>query len=200
LSPKWSDIFKSSSSNSPKAKIELYSHKSKYSLGEQVTGSIKIISEEEFLVNQLNVCLSCNETKKKTRVSGSQYGTFQTEYWDSATIYNNSCKIFGNVQIPSGFNQTYPYAIDISFAAKETLYSIDHNVKWHLFALMEPVGRPHIRTQTYEIQVASPQVSHSSPIVKEVTREVVLIPCSYCSGLMPQTSIFCPNCGARRRA
>ena len=34
---------------------------------------------------------------------------------------------------------------------------------------------------------------------KETIREVVLIPCSYCSGLMPQTAIFCPNCGARRK-
>jgi len=32
-----------------------------------------------------------------------------------------------------------------------------------------------------------------------VTREVVMIPCAYCRGLMPQTSAFCPNCGARRR-
>jgi len=32
-----------------------------------------------------------------------------------------------------------------------------------------------------------------------VTREVVMIPCEYCGSLMPQTSIFCPNCGARRK-
>jgi hypothetical protein len=36
-------------------------------------------------------------------------------------------------------------------------------------------------------------------ISKETVREVVLIPCAYCSGLMPQTSTFCPNCGARRK-
>jgi len=34
---------------------------------------------------------------------------------------------------------------------------------------------------------------------KEIVREVVLIPCAYCGGLMPQTSTFCPNCGARRK-
>ena len=37
-------------------------------------------------------------------------------------------------------------------------------------------------------------------IQKEVViREVVLIPCQYCGGLMPQTATFCPNCGARRK-
>ena len=38
------------------------------------------------------------------------------------------------------------------------------------------------------------------PIQKEViTKEIVMLPCSYCGGLMPQTSIFCPNCGAQRK-
>jgi len=37
-------------------------------------------------------------------------------------------------------------------------------------------------------------------VQKEViTKEVVMIPCKYCSGLMPQISVFCPNCGAQRK-
>ncbi len=32
-----------------------------------------------------------------------------------------------------------------------------------------------------------------------ITKEVVMISCKYCQGLMPQTSIFCPNCGAQRK-
>jgi len=35
---------------------------------------------------------------------------------------------------------------------------------------------------------------------REIIKEVVMIPCRYCSGLMPQTSTFCPNCGARRQS
>ena len=35
---------------------------------------------------------------------------------------------------------------------------------------------------------------------REVIKEVVMIPCAHCGNLMPQTSIFCPNCGARRKA
>ncbi len=37
-------------------------------------------------------------------------------------------------------------------------------------------------------------------IVKEtIVKELVMIPCAFCRSLMPQTSTFCPNCGARRR-
>jgi hypothetical protein len=51
----------------------------------------------------------------------------------------------------------------------------------------------------------TPAPAPPSPIqqVKEVketiTKEVVLIPCEYCRGLMPQTATFCPNCGAKRK-
>lgn len=33
-----------------------------------------------------------------------------------------------------------------------------------------------------------------------IVKEVVMIPCSYCGGLMPQTAIYCPHCGARRKS
>ena len=42
--------------------------------------------------------------------------------------------------------------------------------------------------------------SENSENQKVILREVVLIPCQYCGGLMPQTAIFCPNCGARRKS
>ena len=35
---------------------------------------------------------------------------------------------------------------------------------------------------------------------KEIIKEVVMIPCQYCGSLMPQTSLFCNNCGAKRKA
>lgn len=45
-----------------------------------------------------------------------------------------------------------------------------------------------------------PPPSTQPMIQKEViTKEVVMIPCEYCGGLMVQTSTFCSNCGAQRR-
>jgi len=41
---------------------------------------------------------------------------------------------------------------------------------------------------------AEPQVRE-----KVIVKEVVLIPCKYCGGLMPQTATFCPDCGARKK-
>jgi len=35
---------------------------------------------------------------------------------------------------------------------------------------------------------------------KVIVKEVVMLPCQYCQSLMPQTSKFCPHCGARRKS
>jgi hypothetical protein len=67
-----------------------------------------------------------------------------------------------------------------------------------LSATMKVKGRMSGRSQVEdsgEITVLKPSATQ-----KEVVKEVVLIPCKYCGGLMPQTAIFCPNCGARRSA
>jgi len=34
---------------------------------------------------------------------------------------------------------------------------------------------------------------------REVIKEIVMIPCTYCGTLMPQAATSCPNCGATRR-
>jgi len=36
-------------------------------------------------------------------------------------------------------------------------------------------------------------------IEKETIKEIVMVPCIYCGSLMPQTALFCNNCGAGRK-
>jgi hypothetical protein len=33
-----------------------------------------------------------------------------------------------------------------------------------------------------------------------IVKEVVMVPCKYCAGLMPNTASFCSSCGAPRKA
>ena len=47
--------------------------------------------------------------------------------------------------------------------------------------------------------VVSASVSTSVVQTEVITREVVMIPCAYCGGLMIQTATFCNNCGAKRK-
>lgn len=45
------------------------------------------------------------------------------------------------------------------------------------------------------------KVAMTSPTYQKevIIKEVVMMPCDYCKALMPQTSVFCPSCGARRK-
>ncbi|XHH07555.1 MAG: zinc ribbon domain-containing protein [Candidatus Bathyarchaeia archaeon] len=185
----------------PKAKIDLTLEKSKFLLGEQIRGQATIISQEEIDVTDVSVVLTCNESVKKTRVTSSQYGTHQSDYWDQGEIYRAKHVFYQNCHLAQGLNQTCTFALLVPTAAKETCYSIDRYVKWYLTSTFDVKGRPDIHTETYEVLIEKPIVAATTyaPVIKEVVKEIVLIPCGYCGSLMPQTAIFCPNCGARRK-
>jgi len=54
------------------------------------------------------------------------------------------------------------------------------------------------RTYAHELELR--RATAQREVVKEVRQEVVMVPCRYCGGLIPDTSVFCSNCGARRAA
>jgi len=65
---------------------------------------------------------------------------------------------------------------------------------------LKGVGKKEIEAFKDMIMRQAERVRGGGSVTKEVvTREVVMIPCKYCNGLMPQTSIFCPTCGAQRK-
>jgi len=33
---------------------------------------------------------------------------------------------------------------------------------------------------------------------ERLSKVIIMIPCQYCGGLVPQASVLCPNCGAKR--
>ena len=194
------------SHNPPRARVVLTIQKNEYEVGEEVKGEIQIISEEEFESERVAVSLSCWEYLMKTRTVtvpiGPTFGQRTEQYMDQARIYLGYFIVFKEARIPQGFDKRYPFTLKIPAAARETFYSIDNNVKWLVQTILTVRGRPRLDTQTCEIVVTKRQtVNPEAPAIsKEIIKEVVLIPCAYCGGLMPQTSLFCPNCGARRRA
>jgi len=124
---------------------------------------------------------------------------FETEeYWDTASLYSDNVKVSSSMPAIIGLNVDFPFVFKIPSIGRETYHSVDQNVIWSIRALMNIKNRRGMYSRGGgEILVTKPTASTVS--TKEVIREVVLIPCAYCSELMPQTSIFCPNCGARRK-
>lgn len=153
-------------------------------LGEEVQGSVRIISESEIDIEKVWINLRCEERLEK----------------DWAILYNNDVMIIDAIRVTAGFDQEYPFSIKLPSVGRETYHSIHQDVQWMVDAYMKVKGiKQTVRSDSgREIYIKKPS-AHTIQ-VKEIVREVVLIPCSYCGGLMPQTSIFCPNCGARRKS
>jgi hypothetical protein len=186
---------------SPKARISLQLGKSSYSLGEDVEATLAVTSEEEFDAKEIRCEIQCVEDAKRMKYmfDSSVNRNVLKEARESSTLYSGKPVVGGPVHLTPGFQQAYPVKINIPAGGRPTFKSIDSTVTWTVKGVIAVDGRPDVTSSAAEIQVTQPS---AAPVVKEkeVIREVVMIPCKYCGGLMPQTEIVCPHCGAKRTA
>lgn len=83
--------------------------------------------------------------------------------------------------------------ISITDRAGESIFHLNKVGKKEIEPFRDMIMRQVEKLREAEVAPAAPTVQK-----EVVTREVVMVPCKYCGGLMPQTSTFCPNCGAKR--
>ncbi|MEM0090764.1 MAG: hypothetical protein QXF84_05405 [Nitrososphaerota archaeon] len=183
----------------PKVNLKLNLSDSVFFLGGDIKGELIVSSEEEFDSEEIRCELQCVESAKvqKRIYSPSLKREIFTEVWESATIYSVKPSLSGPLHISKGFSNKFPFNIPIPITMKPTSKSVDRRGTWTIKGVVAVKGRPDAVSPTVEIQVAQPP---AAPVVKEVIREVVMVPCKYCGALFPQTEIVCPNCGAKRTA
>lgn len=202
----------------PKATLSLEINKNELLVGDELNGIAKVTSQEELDIEKISVSFSCVESVKKTRPipktqlrpltsrdiqlgikSRPETVWTQEEYEENKTLFSNEVTLSGQTHFNGGFSKDYPFVFKVPSIGRETYHSVDNNVKWSVSAHMKVKDRMDVHSPgSCEILVM--KSSASTTTIKEVVREVVLIPCTYCSGLMPQTSTICPNCGAKRKS
>jgi Zn finger protein HypA/HybF involved in hydrogenase expression len=154
-------------------------------LGDELRGKVRIASKENFEVEKVTVNLRCEERKAKA----------------SATLYECELELSDGFEVKSGKAKELPFTIRLPITERETFHSIDQSIEWLVdaFIKIDGVRKPIVADGGGFLLVGKRREPINEIATKEIVREVVLIPCAYCSGLMPQTSVFCPNCGARRK-
>jgi hypothetical protein len=175
----------------PKATLRLEMAKDEFFLGEEMRGDARLKSDEEFDIERLSVRLSCYEHVRRSKVC--EDGSTQ-EFWDSERLYLlERLYLTPPFHVNSGFDSKYAFVFRIPASGRESYSSYGKKIEWVIVSCIAGKKRKEI-VQAHKILVAKPTES-----VKEVIKEVVMVPCPYCGGLMPNTALFCPNCGAKKK-
>jgi len=194
----------------PKATLTLRLNKASYVLGETIEASLNISGQEDFDATELRCEILCvEEVRRIKRVFDERLRTYvDRQVQESAELYAAKPNVTGPLKMTNGYTATFPANVSLPASGRATYRSVDSKVAWFVKAVAAVNDRPDVTSATVEIQVIQPTVTvaaaqvsvQAAPVVKEVIREVVMIPCKYCGGLMPQTQTVCPNCGAKRTA
>ena len=183
----------------PDANVQLKLNKYGIALGENVEGTLTVFSKEDFDATEVRCEIQCVEEAKtiKHLYDPSLKRTVPREVRDSAVLFAVKPVLSGPTHFARSQTREFPLNISIPVGCRFSYQSIDRRAAWTIKGVAAVDGRPDITTRAMEIQVAAPTVQ---PVIKEkeIIREVVMVPCKYCGGLMSQTETVCPNCGAKR--
>jgi hypothetical protein len=184
---------------SPNATVTLKLDKYGVSAGENIQGKLLVTSREEFDATEVRCEMDCTEEARVTKqvYDATLRRNVAREVTESAVLFAAKPVLVGQVHIVNGEIEEYPVNINVPAGARPTYQSITNRVNWTIKGVVAVDGRPDCVSQQVAIQVAP---APAQPVIKEreVVREVVMIPCKYCGGIMNQTETACPHCGAKR--
>lgn len=189
----------------PDATVELKIANYTVALGENLQGSLAVSSKEDFDSTEVRCEIQCTE---EARVVRYQYDpairrNILREVQETQTLFSAKPILSNATHISNGENRTFPFSINIPAGGRPTYQGIENNVSWTIKGVIAVDGRPDAASHIAGLQVIPPPpqaVIAGQPVVKEVVREVVKIPCRYCQTLFDQLETTCPNCGAKRTA
>jgi hypothetical protein len=188
----------------PDSDINLQLSSWNVALGDKLSGSLELISKEDFESTEVRCEIECVETANVIR---NEYDPTLKRYvprevTESKIIFASKPTLNGPTHFSNGETRRFPISIPLSAAARSSYQGVDRRVVWTIKGVVAVDGRPDITTHSSEFQVVqAPQVvAGQQVVVKEVVHEIVKIPCRYCQTLFDQLETSCPNCGAKRTA
>lgn len=181
----------------PKTSVSMTIPNPTIELGDFLKGSIAVSSEDEYGATEIRAELRCIEKRKREGWVYDKRRKRQVRrvYWDIATLHSADVKLSGELHLIPGFRKTFPIHVNIPAAGRESFDGLDANVSWFIKGVVAIKGRPDVTSDPSELQVIKPMATSTATR----TPEIIMVPCEYCDGLMPQTVTQCSNCGAPRK-
>jgi len=137
----------------PKATVSVTLDKGEYSLREPLTGKINVSAAEDFDIDEVRLEIWVNEF---TRASQSQNigGTTRTVTAEQDnTIHKGKTTVAGRMHASSGFNQDFPFSINLPPGLPPTYRGRNATNTWRMKGVVAVKGRPDITGHEMDLQV-----------------------------------------------
>ncbi len=181
----------------PKADANLQLLEQFVVIGDNLEGTFTVMPHETIDTDEVRCELNCIETAQVLRneydpVAKRMVARMVTE---TRTLYQANAICSPATQLINGVSRSFKLSTNIPFGSRPTFASINDNVEWQIKGVVAVHGRPDLTTPTIQFQVipASERPANQAPKIR-------LVNCEYCQAAMPETTLACPNCGARRKA
>ncbi len=181
----------------PKADANLQLSDPYVVLGDDLEGTFTVTTRETVDADEIRCELGCIEDVQVTRTEydPALKRVITRQYTENRVLYQTNAVCNPATQLVNGVTRSFKFCINIPAGARPTFMSAIDNVRWQIKGVVAFHGRPDLTTETQQFQVIpeSQRPANQAPKIR-------LVPCEYCQTAMPETTLVCPNCGARRKA
>jgi hypothetical protein len=181
----------------PKADVNLQLCDQYVVLGDNLEGTLIVTPHETIDADEVRCELNCTETAQVLRneydpVAKRMVARMVTE---TRTLYQANAICCPATQLVNGVSRSFKLSANIPVGLRPTYMSINDNVEWQIKGVVAVHGRPDLTTGTIQFQVIpeSQRPANQAPKIR-------LVNCEYCQTAMPETTLACTNCGAKRKA
>lgn len=181
----------------PKATVNLMLSDQYAVLGDNLEGTLTVTAHETIDAEEIRCELGCMEA---VQVSRTEYDPtlkcpVTRHYTENRGLYQANAVLNPATQLVPEVTRSFRLCAVIPAGARPTFMSAIDNVEWQIKGVVAVHGRPDVTTETLHFQVIpeSQRPANQAPKIR-------LVPCEYCQALMPETTLACPNCGAKRKA
>jgi hypothetical protein len=181
----------------PKADVNLQILDQYVVLGDNLEGTFTVSPHEDIQAEDIRCEIKCTETAQvmKTEYDPAIKSMVNRQVTENRILYQAKPTCNPATELVNGINRAFKFSINIPAGSRPTYMSTGDSVQWEIKGVIAVHGRPDVTTKEMQFQVIpqSQRPANEPPKLR-------LIACQYCQTEMPENSLVCPNCGARRSA
>ena len=165
--------------------------------GDNLEGTFTVTPHEDIQAEEIRCEIKCTETAQVIR---NEYdptikAMVARQVTENRILFQAKFPCNPATTIGNGVSRSFKFSINIPVGARPTFMSAVDTIQWEIKGVVAVHGRPDVTTKETQFQV----IPQSQRPANEPPR-VRLVACEYCQAAMPETTLTCPNCGARRSA